>query len=148
VLDSLVTVGGALLGVLAGGFTQARLSHRDTRRQQALNAIAALVAALDAHRAAMWRREEIRLTAGSPEDVAQEYEAARAASHVTRGALTMPLVTIRLLMPDLATRADAAAKSTYALRDATTMEGLQIQRGNSMAAREFLLAAVGRNFSI
>ncbi|MCE0446869.1 hypothetical protein LT493_26515 [Streptomyces tricolor] len=61
-------------------------------------ALGELVAALGDHRRALWHREDLVLNGAGAEVV----EAARAASHATRSAVTAPLVAVSVLEPALA----------------------------------------------
>lgn len=60
-----------------------------------------LSVALADHRRAMLVREEIRLAGGN-------WDAARAESHLTRSAVTAPLLRVRLLLPEATVTAQHA----------------------------------------
>ncbi|WP_331489901.1 hypothetical protein [Streptomyces sp. Go40/10] len=98
--SSIIAVAGTLLG---GAFTALLQSRRERaaraeRRADALRvALGELVAALGDHRRALWHREDLRLNGAGPEAV----QAARAATHATRSAVTTPLVTVSVLEPTL-----------------------------------------------
>ncbi|GAB3462506.1 hypothetical protein [Actinophytocola sediminis] len=129
---SVVAVAGTLLGGLLAGVVQARtarVARRETReadrRSEALGAVTALLSALADHRGAMRDREDLRLS-GADEDALRD---ARAVVRVTRAAITAPLSTVAILLPDLAKWADAAVQATYALRkapDHTVLEHLRL----------------------
>jgi hypothetical protein len=117
----------AILGTLAGSGLTYVLQQRAVSKERAearladqirdrVTAVTALVAALADHRRAMWVREDLRLAGALP----AEYAAARAASHVTRSAITAPLTQVAILAPSLITPAKEAAAATYALRNAPT----------------------------
>ncbi|MEU1013301.1 protein kilB [Streptomyces sp. NPDC005890] len=95
-----IAVAGTLLG---GAFTALLQSRRERtaraeRRAEALRvALGEPVAALGDHRRALWHREDLRLNGASAEAV----QAARAASHATRSAVTAPLVAVSVLDPSL-----------------------------------------------
>lgn len=142
----------AVLGTLAGTALANALQARSTRtalanneaasrRQDAVNALADLTAAVAAHRSAMWHRETLRLTGA-------DWTQARTTSHSTRTAISAPAVRIAVLAPQLRTAADAAVHATYALRDAETTEALAASREASLAADERLLAEAGRLLGI
>jgi hypothetical protein len=59
----------------------------------------------------MWLREDLRLRG-------KDWAEARTESHRTRSALTVPLLRMQLLMPDVAFAAQAAAQATYDVRGA------------------------------
>jgi transposase len=141
-MDTIIAVlgtlaGGALAALLQAG--QATAQHRRdtaTRRQDAaLSALCDLVAALDAHRAAMWHREDLRLTGAEP----AEYAAARARSHDTRAAVSAPLTALAVLAPRLREHAQHAATATYALRAAPDPETLATRRATAITAAEALV---------
>ncbi|MET9707772.1 hypothetical protein [Streptomyces griseus] len=54
-------------------------------------------------------REEIRLAGG-------DWSTARAESHVTRSAVTAPLLRVRLVLPELAEAAQRAVQAAYDMR--------------------------------
>ncbi|MET9016897.1 protein kilB [Streptomyces olivaceoviridis] len=142
----------AILGTLAGAALSAVFQGRQqrtalarteamSRRQAAVDAVADLVAAVSAHRAAMWHRESLRLTG-------EDWREARAASQTTRAAISAPAVRVAVLVPALRAVADAAAQASYALRGAETAGDLDAARAASMAADEQLIAEAGRLLGI
>lgn len=142
-LDSVVAVVGTLLGSVAAYVFQqraareaARENRADERRRDTVTALTQLAGALADHRRAMWVREDLRL---SGTDQAG-YQAARAASHATRSALTAPLVTVGVLAPHLAAAANRAAAATYALRGAVSTDALATARQQAVAAAEQLVS--------
>jgi hypothetical protein len=143
----------AVLGTLAGSLLTGALQHysqRATRRAEAatarssegLAAVADLAAALADHRRAMWVREELRLRR-------EDWTEARAESHRTRSALTIPLLRVQLLMPAVADTAQAAARATYALRGGweSGETGLAARREHAIAKTDELVTAAGRHLS-
>ncbi|MFJ4051776.1 plasmid transfer protein KilB [Streptomyces coelicoflavus] len=142
---TLIAVIGTLAGTGLAGLLQhrtARTARTDSRRDAAVQAVAALAAALADHRRAMWVREDLRLTGASPE----AYEAARADSHATRSAITAPLTTVSVLAPALAPAATAAAQAAYDLRAAADRAALTTDRDRALAAADGLVAAAARQF--
>ncbi|MFJ9415118.1 protein kilB [Streptomyces sp. NPDC101227] len=140
--SSIIAVIGTLLGSVTAYVLQqraARAERAETRaedlRTRQLAAIAELVAALADHRRAMWVREDLALS--GPTDA---YAAARAASHETRSALTVPLLTVSLILPALAESAQDAAKATYALRGAPDARTLADLRDDALVAANRLVA--------
>lgn len=140
---SVIAVLGTLLGSVTAYVLQqrtARTDRADVRRHEErrdrIAAVTALVALAD-HRRAMWVREDLRLSGASDVD----YQAARAASHNTRSALTAPLTTLAILAPDLAVAAHAAADATYALRGAENRELLDFYRRAAIDAADDLIRA-------
>lgn len=88
----------------------------------------------------MWHREDLRLSGASQEAV----EAARAASHATRSAVTGPLVAVSVLEPSLAEPARQAALAAFGLRDTTDHTMLAGRREAAITATNDLIAAAGR----
>ncbi|MEU9396592.1 protein kilB [Streptomyces sp. NPDC048324] len=143
----------AVLGTLAGSLLTGALQHysqRATRRaeaesarsSEALAAVADLAAALADHRRAMWVREDLRLRH-------EDWTEARAESHRTRSALTVPLLRVQLLMPAVADAAQTAARATYALRGGweSGETGLAARREHAIAKTDELVAAAGRHLA-
>ncbi|MFJ4521481.1 hypothetical protein ACIP4Y_11110 [Streptomyces sp. NPDC088810] len=98
------------------------------------------MAALGDHRRALWHREDLRLNGASAEAV----EAARAASHATRSAVTAPLVAVSVLGPSLTEPARRAALAAFDLRDAPDHTALADRREAAITATGDLVAAAGR----
>ncbi|WP_261994310.1 protein kilB [Streptomyces sp. t39] len=111
------------------------------RRQHAVDAVATLVSAIAAHRAAMWHRESLRLDG-------DDWTDARAASQATRAAISAPAVQVAVLLPALRPAADAAAEAVYALRGAATLTALADARAASLTADERLVAEAGRLLAV
>ncbi|MFF4756362.1 protein kilB [Streptomyces sp. NPDC002514] len=142
----------AIVGTLAGAALSALVQGRQqrtalvgtetvARRQAAVDAVADLVAAVSAHRSAMWHRESLRLAG-------QDWTEARTASHASRAAITAPAVRLAVLLPALRPAADAAAHASYALRGADTTTVLDAAREASLAADQHLVAEAGRLLGI
>ncbi|MEU2380361.1 protein kilB [Streptomyces misionensis] len=138
----------AILGTLAGATLSAIFQGRQQRtalegteaadrRRDAVDAVAALVSAIAAHRAAMWHRETLRLDGA-------DWDEARATSQATRAAISAPAVRAAVLVPALRDAATAAARASYALRGAESHEALNAAREASVAADEHLVAEAGR----
>ncbi|MFE7576334.1 hypothetical protein ACFU5Z_16535 [Streptomyces sp. NPDC057521] len=117
-----IAVLGTLLGAVVAGVFQQRSASRgaaaaatEQLRRERLEAVTALAAAGSDHRRAMWMRGEAQLARASDERLAE----LRAASHVTRSAITRPLVAVQVLIPDAAVR--TAAKNmvvaAYCIQD-------------------------------
>lgn len=147
---SVVAVGGTLLGGLLAAAAQAwaaRTSRRaeqlGTRRADALAAVTALVSALADHRRAMWVLGDRRL-AGADDQIATQAEEG---THVTRAAITAPLVSVRILCPTLGQAAQAATRATYAMRDAADLAELETLRASALAASDSLVDAAGELFA-
>ena len=142
-----VAVLGTLAGALVAGGIQGRLAataRREAltvaRRTEALNAVTTLVAAIAAHRRAMWVREDLRLHDADPVRVEQ----ARAASHDTRAAITAPLMLVTILLPQLAPLAERAVNATYALRSAPDPAALSALRQTALNHTNRLTNAAAR----
>ncbi|MGK5632685.1 protein kilB [Streptomyces sp. URMC 123] len=143
---SIIAVAGTLLGGALTGLLQMRIERsarraaRADRREEALRtALAELVAALGDHRRALWHRESLRLDGASQEAV----EAARAASHATRSAVSGPLVAVSVLEPSLAEPARKAALAAFDLRNAADHTVLAARREAAITATDDLIAAAG-----
>lgn len=137
----------AVMGTLAGSLMTGALQHFAQRAQRAAaelsarrtaggDAVSGLSAALADHRRAMAVREEIRLAGG-------DWDAARAESHVTRSAVTAPLLRVRLLLPELAEAAQHAVQAAYGMRVADSPLALQEARERAIATADDLVAAAG-----
>ncbi|GAB3446353.1 protein kilB [Actinophytocola sediminis] len=138
---SVIAVAGTLAGGLLGGVLQARsarVARRETRaedrRTEALAALTALLSAVADHRRARWDREDLRLS-DADQDTQQ---AARAAGRITRAAITAPLATVSILLPELADTADAAIQATYAIREVPDRATLDQLRTAAVAAERQL----------
>ncbi|MGW2255476.1 protein kilB [Kitasatospora sp. NPDC001660] len=138
VLLALVGVGGTIAGTLSAALLQHRAAqagraadNAQEQRRELIQAVTALMAALAAHRLAMYARERLRLT-GADESV---YAEARSESHRTRGEITAPLVTLSILAPALADVANTAEQATYAMRGAADQAALDKARTAATTAR-------------
>ncbi|MFJ8254783.1 protein kilB [Streptomyces sp. NPDC094466] len=141
---SVIAVLGTLLGSVTAYMLQQRTARKDRaeargfeERRDRIAAVTALTVALADHRRSMWVREDLRLSGASDAD----YQAARAASHNTRSALTAPLTTLAILAPDLAGVAQDAASATYALRNTENRELLDSYRRAAIEAADDLVRA-------
>lgn len=146
-IESIIAVSGTLLGTVAAYLLQQRASRTERaearaadQRREITTAVTQLAPALADHRRTMWVREDLRLSGAAPED----YQAARAASHATRAALTAPLVTLQVLAPELAGAANEAAQAAYALRGAVDAATLTALREMAIAAADRLVAEAAR----
>ncbi|WP_310727529.1 protein kilB [Streptomyces sp. N2A] len=143
VLTSIIAVIGTLLGSVTAYALQQRAARTeraearsDELRGRQLAAVADLVSALADHRRAMWVREDLTLSGANT----AACEKARATSHDTRSAITVPLLTVTLLAPVLAEAAQVAAKATYALRGAADRTALDALRTTALVASDRLVA--------
>ncbi|MEU0054604.1 hypothetical protein [Streptomyces sp. NPDC006309] len=82
---------------------QVRVSHGEAIRRDRLEAVTALACAASDHRRAMWMRGDAILKGVGTDRI----EALRGESHMTRSAITRPLVTLRVLIEDQTVRAAA-----------------------------------------
>lgn len=140
-----VAVVGTLAGVALTSNMQGRrdrAARRETRRGEALAAATQFMAALAAHRGAMWKSEDARLAGQPPERVAE----LRAARHETRNAIEMPLHTVAILMRELTGQAEDATRAVYAMRDATDRADLDTRREAAIAAHGQFVAATRTAF--
>lgn len=150
----MVTAVVAVLGTLAGSLVTGMLQHFSLRaarraeaaeawRREALAAVGDLAAALADHRRAMFLREDIRLRG-------EDWTEARTESHRTRSAITIPLLSVQLLMPAVAEDARVAVRAVYALRGAheSGEAGLVARREHAIAMADEFVAAAGRHLAI
>ncbi|WP_433341987.1 hypothetical protein [Streptomyces sp. CA-253872] len=133
---------GTLLGATVTGFFQhlaagrtERAAARARSRQDALDAVADLVAADSAHRQALRMRLEAKLS-GTATD-AELFEL-RTASHITRAATKRPYALVRLLVPDPGVKAaaDAMITATYGMRKAATLRERETAQERARAAHD------------
>nr|WP_202514352.1 MULTISPECIES: hypothetical protein [unclassified Streptomyces] len=131
-----------MLGAIVSGRIQERAAERQMRanhgeaiRRDRLEAVTALACAASDHRTAMWMRGDAVLKGAGPERI----EALRSESHMTRSAVTRPLVVLRVLCEDQAVRtaAERMITLTYAMRDAyATTEDLTAAREAAKSAHD------------
>ncbi|MEV6049224.1 hypothetical protein [Streptomyces xanthochromogenes] len=136
-LPTLITAALAIVATLLGAIVsgrfqeraaerQVRAAHGEAIRRDRLEAVTALACAASHHRTTMWRRGDAALQQAGPERV----EALRGESHMTRSAVTRPLVSLRVLIADPAVRAaaDRMITLTYAIRQAVPTAAVSINR--------------------
>ncbi|WP_370424241.1 hypothetical protein AB8O64_36410 (plasmid) [Streptomyces sp. QH1-20] len=149
VAAALAIVGTLLGSIVSGRFQEraaersVRVSHGEAIRRDRLEAVTALACAASDHRRAMWMRGDAVLKGADTERI----EALRGESHMTRSAVTRPLVALRVLIEDQGVRAaaDHMITLTYALRDAygTTEELSAAREAAKVAHDQFVDAAAG-----
>ncbi|MGW2599979.1 protein kilB [Streptomyces klenkii] len=149
-LSTVIAVLGTLLGAVVAGLLQHRAARTarddarvDHRRDQELTAVTDFASALASHRRAMAVREDLRLTGADPDRLTE----ARAESHHTRSAIEAPKVLVSILAPSLAPAAEAAAKASYAIRNAANLEELTALRADAIQAADHFVAAAARRFA-
>ncbi|MFD8440546.1 hypothetical protein ACFV2I_36530 [Streptomyces microflavus] len=145
-----LAVVATLLGAIVSGRFQERAAERQIRvthgqaiRRDRLEAVTALACAASDHRTAMWRRGDATITGAGPERI----ETLRGESHMTRSAITRPLVALRVLIEDQAVRAAADRMITlaYALRDAyASTEDLTAAREAAKVAHDDFVNTAAR----
>ncbi|MFE6288245.1 hypothetical protein [Streptomyces sp. NPDC057877] len=153
-LVTLVTAALAIVATLLGAIVSGRFqeraaergvraSHGEAIRRDRLEAVTTLACAISDHRRAMWMRGDAVLKEAGTERI----EALRGESHMTRSAVTRPLVALRVLIEDQAVRAaaDHMVTLTYAMRDAyaTTQELTAAREAAKVAHDTFVDAAAG-----
>ncbi|MEU2874414.1 hypothetical protein ABZ769_35350 [Streptomyces olivoreticuli] len=120
---AVIAVLGTLLGSIVSGLFQHKSADRTERvargqelRRDQLEAVTALATAISDHRRAMWMRGDAKLKGGTQARI----EELRGESHMTRSAVTRPLVALRILVTDQTVRAaaDRMVTVTYAMRNA------------------------------
>ncbi|GGU66630.1 hypothetical protein [Streptomyces daghestanicus] len=153
-LPTLITAGLAVVATLLGAIVsgrfqeraaerQMRASHGEAIRRDRLEAVTALACAASDHRTAMWMRGDAILKGAGTDRI----EALRGDSHMTRSAVTRPLVALRVLIEDQAVRAaaDRMITLTYAIRDAyATTEDLTAAREAAKAAHDDFVNTAAR----
>ncbi|MBO8189233.1 hypothetical protein [Streptomyces spirodelae] len=156
-LPTLVTAALAIVGTLLGSIVSGRfqeraaersvrVSHGETIRRDRLEAVTALACAASDHRTAMWMRGDAILNGADTERI----EALRGESHMTRSAVTRPLVALRVLIEDQTVRAaaDRMITLTYAIRDAyATTEDLTAAREAAKEAHDDFVNIAARYLS-
>ena len=142
--ESIIAVVGTLTGAVVAGLLQQRAARAErlesraaARNGEGLTAATTLVAALADHRRAMYLREELQLTGAAPEQVA----AARAASHETRAAVSVPHAAVVVLLPALTEQVETAVRQTYNLRNARSLAALNAARQAAADSADALLRA-------
>ncbi|TBO58891.1 hypothetical protein EYS09_15030 [Streptomyces kasugaensis] len=118
-----LTIVATLLGAIVSGRfqeraaeRQVRVTHGETIRRDRLEVVTALACAASDHRRALWMRSDAVLKGAGTDRI----ETLRGESHMTRSAVTRPLVALRVLIEDPAVRAaaDRMITLTYAIRQA------------------------------
>lgn len=152
VITTLLAVIGTLLGAIVTGTFQHLAAGRTERaaaaaqlRRDRFDAVTTLASAGSDHRRALWMRGEAQLR-GAGDD---ELEELRAKSHVTRSAITRPLVALRLLVPDrtVHTTAQAMVVATYDMVDAAmSIEALTAAQDTTRAAHDRFIDAAAACF--
>ncbi|MFJ2203319.1 hypothetical protein [Streptomyces violaceusniger] len=151
-ISTVIAVAGTLLGAAVSGiFAQlgARRTERadraERRRGELLHAMQRLSTAVSAHRRAMYKRGEARLTGASEERVQQ----LRDISHDTRGDVQEPLSSVRLLVRDAAVlaAADEMVEATFGMRRADGTTDAALTREGLTAARQVAVDAHDRFIS-
>lgn len=150
VVTAVLAVVATLLGAIVSGCFQERAAERSVRashgeavRRDRLEAVTALACAVSDHRRAMWMRGDAVLKGAGAERI----EALRGEGHLTRGAVTRPLVALRVLIEDQAVRAAAERMITltYAMREAYgSTEELTAAREAAMVAHDQFVDSAAR----
>ncbi|MFI1726443.1 hypothetical protein [Streptomyces sp. NPDC020489] len=156
-LATLIAAGLAVVATLLGAIVsgrfqeraaerQVRVSHGESIRRDRLEAVTALACAASDHRTTMWRRGDAVLKRAGTERI----EALRGESHMTRSAVTRPLIALRVLIEDQAVRtaADHMITLTYAMRNAyATSEALTAAREAAKVAHDDFVNIAARYLS-
>lgn len=143
VITSMIAVLGTLGGVAFTGWTadrRERSMRRESRRIDAIRAVAELVAALSAYRRAAWVYECARLRGEGTGEL-------RSVRHAARGALDVPLTTLRVLVPGLARIAQEAVSAINAQRGVETASTLDALRQAARDASDRLVAAAAEQLA-
>lgn len=141
-LATIIAIVGTLLGATVSGAFALRSAGRTERaatteqlRRDRLEAVTALAAAGSDHRRTLWNRGEAEISNSGQARLGE----LRAASHITRSAITRPLVAVQILIPDPEVRAAAKQMvvATYLMRDAdTSTEALTAARETARTAHD------------
>lgn len=155
-LATLITTGLAVVATLLGAIVsgrfqeraaerQVRVSHGEAIRRDRLEAVTALACAASDHRTAMWMHGDAILKGAGTERI----EALRGESHMTRSAVTRPLVALRVLIEEaVRTAADRMITLTYAIRNAyATTEDLTAAREAAKDAHDDFVNTAARYLS-
>ncbi|MEV5982856.1 hypothetical protein [Streptomyces sp. NPDC052114] len=147
---AVLAIVATLLGAIVTGRFQERAAERSVRvnhgesiRRDRLEAVTALACAVSDHRRALWTRGDAVLKNADT----QRIEALRGESHMTRSAVTRPLVALRVLIEDqvVRTAADRMITLTYAVRNAyATSEELTTAREAAKAAHDTFVDTAAR----
>ncbi|MDX3165895.1 hypothetical protein PV516_19095 [Streptomyces scabiei] len=126
-MGAIILAVAGIAGTLLASIVTGLLQHRSAARVAAearterlyrdqLEAATALAKAATEHRIEMWRRGDAVLK-GDPADQIRELQTR---THATRGAVTLPFITCKLLITDPAVRQAAVTmvSKAYAMRDA------------------------------
>jgi hypothetical protein len=140
---SVIGAVSAVLGMWVNHAT-ARSARRDAlmenRRRDAVDAVADLVYALDAHRAAMWELG----TAELEDRPASLIITLTATTQATRVAITKPEVRVLTLLPALAKVAKRAIQLTYDMYQPVGKDALTCLRQAALEARERVVEAAAK----
>ncbi|MFJ2745869.1 hypothetical protein ACIO3O_40130 [Streptomyces sp. NPDC087440] len=152
-ITAALTIVATLLGaIVSGRFAEraaersVRVSHGEAIRRDRLEAVTALACAASDHRTAMWRRGGAILHGASRERI----ETLLGESHMTRSAITRPLVALRVLFEDqvVRTAADHMITLTYAIRTAyATTDDLTAAREAAKNAHDTFVNTAARYLS-
>lgn len=150
-LATIIAIVGTLLGAAVSGLIQhksagqtLKANRGEQQRRDQLAAMTDLASAISDHRTAMWMRGDAKLAGADAGRVTE----LRGKSHVTRSAVTRPLVSLRILVTDPAVRAaaDEMVTLTYAMRQADTSETeLTEARAAAMNAHDRFVDAAARH---
>ncbi|MFG2630382.1 hypothetical protein [Streptomyces sp. NPDC048473] len=150
----MVAVVCTLLGTIVAGLFQHKSAGRAERaataeqlRRDRLDAVTTLAAAGFDHRRALWMRGEARLR-GEPEVRLEEL---RSASHITRSAITRPLVAVHILVtdPDVRASAQAMVVATNDMHDAdTSIKALTAAQSTARTAHDTFVDAAAAYLAI
>jgi hypothetical protein len=141
----------AVIGTIAGGTITGYLQYWNNKAQrtdahlramqtEATKAVSMLIAAIDRHRAQMWLSENARHEGRLTDD-------ALYSTHDTRGAISEPLTTVRLLVKSLAPAANAAVKATYDMWNSKSAEELKALRVSAITAVDAFIAEAADQFA-
>ncbi|MFF3967926.1 hypothetical protein ACFYZI_41020 [Streptomyces griseorubiginosus] len=147
---AVLAIVATLLGAIVSGRFQeraaeraVRVSHSEMIRRDRLEVVTALACAASDHRRALWMRGDAVLKNAGTE----RSEALRGESHMTRSAVTRPLVALRVLIEDqtVRTAADRMITLTYAIRNADgTSEELTAAREAAKVAHDTFVDTAAR----
>lgn len=137
VWTAVIAVVGTLAGVAITAWSQTRSAraHRkaarqDTRRDEAVAAVTELVVALSEHRRATWVERHSHLAGADPQVVAD----ATTAAHETWARTSAALVTMKLLVPQLTSAAEAVTEAIWEMSVASSSQALETRRAEAADA--------------
>ncbi|MFB7484831.1 pRL2-23 [Streptomyces anulatus] len=149
--QTIIAVLGTLAAVVITSAFQSRAARtaRDAarsedHRREAIAAVTALAASISAHRVAMVKVGEARLTGAD----AARVQDLRDAAHATRTAITEPAARVQLIAPAaVRDAAHTAIHATFAMRHPANAESLNDAREHALRTHDALIDAASQTLA-